>query len=421
MTPIAMDCNEGTAGRELKTSCPQYQTLYDITGLNANKWYKISIAAINSCGTGEFSVHRGANTMNCPQQVTGVNTVIDEENVNVVWDSQIEVSSYEILFRKADGSWWPISECDGNPLQLNGDLKPYCPVLNSVVKAETELDDQAFIVVKIRAKNINCTGPWSEENEGNDQAKIAACPEVMAAVKVDDQLEDIRKTSILLNWTPLTQEQAGGAGIDVTYYEIHAEQFDAAGNSITTETTKIAGNRSSWKHEGLNNAENWRYKIRAENAICGSGATEWSPVASFVTGQPPEKPDVPEVCIENDPAKPDFYDSNLPDCIAPVTRRLRGANGASDIHDVAPKIVIKWPAGSAEDNVTKYEVKILNGEGKFVVHPQCIADQLATPGCALSMSSFWSGEFQMDQGTYITASIEAHNKKGWSVASRWNI
>lgn len=26
----------------------------------------------------------------------------------------------------------------------------------------------------------------------------------------------------------------------------------------------------------------------------------------------------------------------------------------------------------------------------------------------------------MDQGTYITATVEAYNSKGWSEASRWN-
>jgi hypothetical protein len=46
---------------------------------------------------------------------------------------------------------------------------------------------------------------------------------------------------------------------------------------------------------------------------------------------------------------------------------------------------------------------------------------LDPPKCAVSMQSFWAGKFQMDQGTYITASIEAENDKGWSTPSRWNI
>jgi hypothetical protein len=36
------------------------------------------------------------------------------------------------------------------------------------------------------------------------------------------------------------------------------------------------------------------------------------------------------------------------------------------------------------------------------------------------MASFWSGEFVLDQGTYITITVRAENDKGWSEYSRWN-
>jgi len=107
--------------------------------------------------------------------------------------------------------------------------------------------------------------------------------------------------------------------------------------------------------------------------------------------------------------------------------RLRGTNGGTADED-APKVILTWSnAGVIEDNITEYKVMILNGEGNFVVHPDCdVETALADakngddPQCELAMSSFWSGDFQMDQGTYITASVEAKNDKGWSVASRWN-
>jgi hypothetical protein len=53
--------------------------------------------------------------------------------------------------------------------------------------------------------------------------------------------------------------------------------------------------------------------------------------------------------------------------------RLRGANGG-DADTEAPRVIISWPAGSDDDNVTKYEVKVLNGDGEFVVHPDCDVD-----------------------------------------------
>jgi len=181
----ATACGSGVAGANLMVNCNQYQSLYDINGLNSNKFYKIKIAARNSCGIGDYSEHLADNTMNCPQQVTGVATEIDEENVNVVWDEQDNVSSYEILFKKADGSWLPISDCSGDPDNKNADDKPYCQLLNSKIKSETELEDQDLIVAKIRAKNINCTGPWSDENVG--VARVAACPATMAAPFVNDE------------------------------------------------------------------------------------------------------------------------------------------------------------------------------------------------------------------------------------------
>jgi len=53
---------------------------------------------------------------------------------------------------------------------------------------------------------------------------------------------------------------------------------------------------------------------------------------------------------------------------------------------------------------------ILNGDGNFVAHPDCdeeAALAMAEPKCALTMESFWGGDFQMDQGTYITVTVKA--------------
>jgi len=133
----------------------------------------------------------------------------------------------------------------------------------------------------------------------------------------------------------------------------------------------------------------------------------------LVSGEPPVKPDPPTVCIEDGAS-----------CTAPPpATRLRGDNGASGVDSDAPKVIISWSKGTSEDNITEFRVQILNGQGDFVRHPDCDEAYAATldePKCALSMESFWSGDFQMDQGTYITASIEAKNEKGWSSASRWN-
>jgi hypothetical protein len=80
-------------------SCDSFSSLYDITGLASNKWYMITITARNLCGLSVESPALADNTMHCPQRVSNVLTDIKEENVEVSWDAQSGIDSYEILFK----------------------------------------------------------------------------------------------------------------------------------------------------------------------------------------------------------------------------------------------------------------------------------------------------------------------------------
>jgi len=46
---------------------------------------------------------------------------------------------------------------------------------------------------------------------------------------------------------------------------------------------------------------------------------------------------------------------------------------------------------------------------------------MENPRCAIPMTVFWSGEFQVDQGSYIAAVVRAVNSKGPGEFSRWNV
>lgn len=119
-----------------------------------------------------------------------------------------------------------INECTGtNIVEVAGKIQ--CTLLNSKIKSETGLDDQALIVVKIRGSNANCSGPWSDENTGN--AKIAACPAKMNAPKFINKTAEVRKDSITINWDQLTGLDAGGDGIEIINYVIHAQQLKELG------------------------------------------------------------------------------------------------------------------------------------------------------------------------------------------------
>ena len=165
--------------------------------MNAQKYYNIKIAARNSCGLGEYSEEKKEITNVCPTQPEGVVTEIDGANVDIKWDNQASIVSWEVLFQKKNKSWMRIDECTGtNIAEVAGKIQ--CTLLNSKIKSETGLDDQALIVVKIRGSNANCSGPWSDENTGN--AKIAACPAKMNAPKFINKTAEVRKDSITINW-----------------------------------------------------------------------------------------------------------------------------------------------------------------------------------------------------------------------------
>lgn len=335
-------------------------------------------------------------------------------NVDIKWDEQTNIDSWEVLFQHKDHSWKHISECSGTSISKVGS-KIQCSLLNSKIKEETNLDDQALIIVKIRGSNSNCSGPWSDENTGN--AKIASCPVKMDKPFVKEESEDIKKNSIKLSWTQLSGLDAGGEGIEITKYIIHYERLDADGNPVSGSdgTGEVTGDKDNWTHENINNAETWRYKVRAVNAVGAEDCSEWSDTNEYTSGEPPKKPDAPDVCVENGT-----------DCTTRRRRmRLRGNNGGEAAED-APEVVISWPAGDDDDNITSYEVMVLNGDGEFKIHPDCnVEDALANiedgrAKCSLKMSSFWEGEFEMDQGTYIAVTVSAENVKGKSEASRWN-
>jgi hypothetical protein len=222
--------------------------------LNAQKYYNIKISARNKCGLGDYSEYLQAETNFCPTKPTGVVTDINGANVDIKWDEQSNIDSWEVLFQHKDHSWDNIAECSGTGITTAGGIVQ-CSILNSKIKSETSLEDQDLIIVKIRGSNANCSGPWSAENTGN--AKIASCPIKMAKPFVNDQSENIKKESIKLSWTQLSGLDAGGEGIEITKYIIHYEQLEELdGDAVpgTAGTSEADGDKSSWTHEGIDNA-----------------------------------------------------------------------------------------------------------------------------------------------------------------------
>lgn len=201
-------------------------------------------------------------------------------------------------------------------------------------------------------------------------------------------------------------------------YTLLTDDADPVPDTVNTGDngeTNVSGSLRKWKHDGLENSQNWRYEIKANNAVGASGCAPWSDSLDAVTGQPPNKPDEPSVCIT---------DPDNAACLPPARRmRLRGAGGgvANDVD--APKVKVSWTL-AADEGITEYKVEVLDSNGDFKIHTGCnveAAVAMEEPHCYIDMSSFWDGEFEMDQGTYITVKLSSKNNKGWSSASKWNI
>lgn len=183
----------------------------------------------------------------------------------------------------------------------------------------------------------------------------------MKKPKFLDETAEVRKDSITINWDKLTGLDAGGEGIEIIEYVIEYTQLkELEGEAFEPEnkgTETVDGSTDSWKHTGIDNAQAWSYKIRAVNSV--SDCEKWSPALEVVSGEPPQKPDEPTVCVTG------------VDCPTARRMRLRGNNGGAEDDD-APTVKLIWSKdGVIEDNITAYEVKILNGEGNFVEHPDC--------------------------------------------------
>lgn len=152
-----------------------------------------------------------------------------------------------------------------------------------------------------------------------------------------------------------------------------------------------------------------------------------SPTLDATTGQPPAQPEKPVVCLTSEA-----------DCEAPAASRMRLRNGGT-ANDDAAKVRVEWQTeknadgGHVDEGITAFKVEILDSDGNFQVHTGCdvngagytlpseFVDGTVNPHCFIDMKSFWSGEFKMDQGTYITVRVTAKNIKGESLPSQWNI
>lgn len=220
--------------------------------------------------------------------------------------------------------------------------------------------------------------------------------------EVTAEKKDITKSTITVHWNKVEGEAAGGKNVVAEKYQVAwrtcgSADWPAANQADTTEL--------EYTLENVDNASCWEFKVRAVNAICPEANSPWSktPNAEFTSGAPPGQLDSPTIDIVQD---------------------LRGIGGGEPNSETNWKVKIEWAAPPADDMVKDYSIFILNGEGEFL-EDKTICDgsnsvSIQDRSCSMPMSTFWKGEFALDQGTYITAKVRANNAKGEGAMSRWN-
>lgn len=133
--------------------------------------YAIVIAAINDCGTGEFSDPFRTETTGCPQVVDPPVVSVDGADVVISWDESTVVNGepveeYEVLLKNKDSSVSAIDTyCDGKAQEVLDNRT--CRIPMAKVKEITGLTEGDSIYAKVRALNRDCSSDFSDYSNGD--------------------------------------------------------------------------------------------------------------------------------------------------------------------------------------------------------------------------------------------------------------
>ncbi|MEA4822114.1 MAG: fibronectin type III domain-containing protein, partial [Erysipelotrichales bacterium] len=199
-------------------------TVYEYAGLMSNTSHTYRIRAINETGFGDWSELKTKYTS--PDVPGNISAVSTGNSITLTWDAVESASGYDV-------------EVLGSPVD-NG---------NSTTFIHRDLDPNMQRTYRVRAKNGNGFGDWSEV--------VAAA--TLTGVPVNMRT-DPTDTAIRFIWDP----SAGAAAYDV-------EADDAIIEDITTTEYGLSGLRPNSLHT---------FRVRSQNSM---GASEWSEVITAST------------------------------------------------------------------------------------------------------------------------------------------
>jgi hypothetical protein len=142
-------------------------TTYSVTGLTSSQSYKFKVRAKNIYGHGDFSTEATFEASDKPGKPTIPSVVLDGVNVKVTWLKPAEngstIDGYEVSFKKLDGTFAiDTTNCNAGTDPVFSAKTCSIPMIS--IPALTNLVVDTLIQARVRAKNNNGFGEYSEKN-----------------------------------------------------------------------------------------------------------------------------------------------------------------------------------------------------------------------------------------------------------------
>lgn len=230
-------------------------TEYSLTGLTGGTFYKFQVRASNIYGYGERSDVSIIEASDVPDVMAIMSTRIEGTKFQFEWTSPIDnfdpVDEFELMIRKADGTFYRDTvNCPGTPVFITT-----CKIEMDTIRVATGLVQGDLVRGKIRARNINGWGAYSQVNF------IGALIETRP-LQMEQPTYDIQESTnfmIKLYWTPLIQgQQTGGIPLDGyrVFFKAEADSewtlLDSPTEGFTYISSLVPGNFYTFKVIALN-------------------------------------------------------------------------------------------------------------------------------------------------------------------------
>ncbi len=246
-----------------------------LAGLDGGLFYQFKVRAKNIYGYGEYSDIQTIEASDVPDVMAILDTSIVGTQVKFTWvapfDNYEPVDQYDLQIMKLDNTFYSDAvNCPGTPV-----TQEFCHVEMDTLRTQSNLRQGDLIRAKIRARNLNGWGAYSQVNFAG--AVVETRPLKMQSPSFD--ISSSNNNEIKLTWIPLTLGAETG-GIPVDEYRV-SYKLDAD----TTWTTVTSATSGFTVISSLTAGSTYNFKVFAVNKY---GVGPDSDTVSIVAGQRPD-------------------------------------------------------------------------------------------------------------------------------------